>query len=305
MPALTGTMNTTLLDIVLRYTQANADSAGLAHAPVKGLTTVLATRPSEIQYAIQQPLLALVVQGRKRVKMGGGIFDLAAGDSMIISADVPTSSQITEASIGQPYCSFVMQLDRAVLTELALDINAMPAAPAEPIRIGPTDEEVADAALRMMRLLERPSSLPILGPQLVRELHYWLMVGRHGEAIRRLGWPDGPAQKIGKAVAILRRDFARPLRVADLAEASGMSLSSFHHHFKAATSLSPLQFQKQLRLIEARRLMLDRNISSSAAAFAVGYESVNQFTREYARLFGLPPLKDISAARASMQQMAA
>jgi AraC-like DNA-binding protein len=131
----------------------------------------------------------------------------------------------------------------------------------------------------------------------MREMHYWLLAGCHGSAIRRLGWPDGHVQRVARAVAVLRAEFARPLPVERLAAVAGMSLSSFHQHFRTVTSLSPLQFQKQLRLIEARRMMLSEGATASSAAFAVGYESVPQFTREYGRMFGLPPLRDMKAAR--------
>jgi AraC-like DNA-binding protein len=291
-------MKMPLLEIVLRYAEAHADSSGVAATTVPGLSLIRSVRPSEMQYAISRPLVALVVQGSKCVQLGGEVFDFGTGESLIISADVPTASRITEASVGRPYCSFVMELDQAILTELAVDMKALPAAHSSPIRIEPTEDEVADAALRIMKLVERPASLPILGPQMVREFHYWLLAGKHGPAIRRLGWPNGQAQKIGTAVAMLRRDFAHPLRVEKLAEAAGMSPSSFHQHFKSITSLSPLQFQKQLRLIEARRLMLADECSPGIAAFSVGYESVTQFTREYARMFGLPPVRETQAARA-------
>ena len=151
------------------------------------------------------------------------------------------------------------------------------------------------------RLIERPASVPVLRTQLVREMHYWLLAGRHGAAIRRLGWPDSHVQRVARAVAVLRAEFAQPLRVARLAAVAGMSPSSFHQHFRAVTSLSPLQFQKQLRLIEARRLMLSDGVTSSSAAFAVGYESVSQFTREYGRMFGLPPVRETKAARGNVR----
>lgn len=294
-------MKTTLLETTLRYVDTHADLSGVASTPIPGLNIIRAVRPSELQYAISRPLVALVVQGSKRVRMGDTLHDFGAGDTLLISADVPTISQITEASIGQPYCSFVVELDPAILTELAIDMKAEPAGHTAPIRIEPTDDEVADAALRLMKLLERPASLPVLGEPVLREFHYWLLAGRHGPAIRRLGWPNGQAQKIGKAVTLLRRDFATPLRVEMLADVAGMSPSSFHQHFKAITSLSPLQFQKQLRLIEGRRLMLAEGCSPTTAAFEVGYESVTQFTREYARMFGLPPVKDVVATRAILQ----
>jgi len=148
-----------------------------------------------------------------------------------------------------------------------------------------------------MRLLDRPAAVPVLQAQLVREMHYWLLSGKHGAAIRRLGGPDSHAQRIARAVAVLRAEFAHPLPVERLAAVAGMSASSFHQHFRAMTSLSPLQFQKQLRLIEARRLMLAEGASASSAAFTVGYESVPQFTREYGRMFGQPPVRDMKAGR--------
>jgi AraC-like DNA-binding protein len=156
-----------------------------------------------------------------------------------------------------------------------------------------------------MRLLDRPSILPILQSQLLRELHLWLIAGRYGSAIRHLGISESHAQRIGRAVAIIRREFAKPLRVEDLASAAGMSLSSFHEHFRAITSLTPLQFQKQLRLIEARRLMLSEGEMISNAAYAVGYESVPHFTREYGRMFGLPPARDMKETMNKLRSVAA
>jgi AraC-like DNA-binding protein len=288
---------TALLNAVRQYGEARADETGLAQTPIPGLTTVRATAPSELVHAISRPLVCLVLQGGKHVTMGSQAFAFAAGDSLLITADVPTVSQITRASVAAPYLSLVLELDLAVIAELASQMEAVPVADHAPVRIQPTDAEVADAALRLMRLLDRPASVPVLCAQLLRELHYWLLAGRHGAAIRRLGWPDGHAQRVARAVAVLRAEFARPLPVERLAAVAGMSPSSFHRHFRSVTSLSPLQFQKQLRLIEARRLMLSAGMTASSAAFAVGYESVPQFTREYGRMFGLPPVRDAKAVR--------
>ncbi|MGK9166025.1 AraC family transcriptional regulator [Inquilinus limosus] len=288
---------TTLLDTVRRYAEAHADANGVARTPIPGLTTVRATVPSGLEYAISRPLACLVLQGSKHIAMGARAFSFAAGDSLLITADVPTVSQITQASVAAPYYSLVLELDPAVIADLAVQMGAATVAEHAPVRIEPTDAEVADAALRLMRLLDRPASVPVLQAQLVREMHYWLLAGRHGAAIRRLGRPDGHVRRVARAVAVLRAEFARPLPVERLAAVAGMSPSSFHHHFRAVTSLSPLQFQKQLRLIEARRLMLSEGATASSAAFAVGYESVSQFTREYGRMFGLPPVRETKAAK--------
>ncbi len=293
-------MMSTLLHAVGRHAEAHADGAGIGQTPIPGLMTVRATAPSGLLYAISRPLVCLVVQGSKHVTMGGQGFGFSVGDSLLITADVPTVSQITRASIAAPYLSLVLELDPAILTDLSAQMDDAGGDDQAPVRVDPTDREVADAALRLMRLLDRPESIPVLRGQLLREMHYWLLTGRHGTAIRRLGWPDGHAQRIARAVAVLRTEFARPLRVEQLAAVAGMSPSSFHQHFRSLTSLSPLQFQKQLRLIEARRLMLAEGMTAGSAAFAVGYESVPQFTREYGRMFGSSPVREIKAVRSKI-----
>ncbi|MBA4228035.1 MAG: AraC family transcriptional regulator [Hyphomonas sp.] len=290
-------MHKTLREIVISYAAAHAGVGGAARTPIPGLSFIRATAASDLDHAISRPIVCLVLQGSKHVAMGGQSFDFGAGESLLITADVPTASQITKASEAEPYCSLVLELDPAILAELTVEMNAVPGGPQAPVIVAPTDGEVAEAAFRLVRLLDRPASLPILQAQLVRELHYWLLEGRHGAAIRRLGWPDGYVQRVARAVALLRADFAQSLPVERLAAEAGMSLSSFHEHFRAVTSLSPLQFQKQLRLIEARRLMLTEGRTAASAAFAVGYESVPQFTREYGRLYGLPPGRDAARAR--------
>ena len=288
---------TTLLKAVSGYAEAHANADGLAQTPIEGLVLVRATAPSGLVHAVSKPLVCLVVQGSKHVTMGTQGFAFSAGDSLLITADVPTVSQITRASVAAPYLSLVFELDLAIIAALGAEMGTERVADSAPVRVDPTDAEVADAALRLMRLLDRPSAVPVLKAQLIREMHYWLLVGRHGSAIRRLGWPDGHVQRVARAVSVLRAEFGKPLRVERLAAEAGMSPSSFHQHFRAVTSLSPLQFQKHLRLIEARRLMMSEGASASSAAFAVGYESVPQFTREYRRMFGLPPVKDAKAVR--------
>lgn len=285
-------MTGTLLAAVHRYTAAHASRVGLAQTPIPGLTTIRSTLPSGLVHAISRPIVCLVLQGRKQVTLGTKTFDFGAGDSLLITADVPTVSQITQASAAAPYLSLVVNLDPAVIAELTVQMETVPVADGPPVWVEPTDAEVADAACRLMRLLERPGALPVLHAPLTRELHYWLLMGRHGAAIRRLGLPESHLGRVARAVAVVRAEFARPLRVERLAATAGMSPSSFFHHFQAATSLSPRQFQKQLRLIEARRLIMSEGMSASSAAYEVGYESVPHFTRDYGRMFGLPPLKD-------------
>lgn len=290
-------MTSPLFEAVSRYVEAHARQGSVVQTPIPGLSTVRATEPSGLLHAIAQPLVCLVLQGSKQVAMGAQTFEFSAGESLLITADVPTVSQITRASAAAPYLSIALELSLPVIADLSAQMGVVPRGDHVPVHVDPTDAEVADVALRLMRLLERPEAVPLLHASLVRELHYWLLAGRHGAAIRRLGWPGSHAQRVARAVAVLRADFAQPLPVESLAALAGMSPSSFHQHFRAVTSLSPLQFQKQLRLIEARRLMLSEGASASSAAFAVGYESVPQFTREYGRLFGLPPVRDTQVAR--------
>ncbi|MCF8984891.1 helix-turn-helix domain-containing protein [Pseudomonas syringae] len=280
-----------LLNAVSRYADANY-LGGIAATPLPGLVILRETMPTALLYAISRPLVALVLQGKKRVSMGDKIFEFGAGESLIITADVPTVSQIIVASRNEPYLAFVVELDHALIESLVVEMGTAPFSVGEPLRVESTETEVTDAALRLLRLLDRPGSVSVLKNQLLRELHYWLLSGRHGGAIRALGIASSHAQRIGRTIARIRDEFAQPLRVEQLAETAGMSVSGFHTHFRTVTSLTPLQYQKQLRLIEARRRLLEGTPIANAA-YGVGYESIPQFTREYGRMFGVSPAKDI------------
>lgn len=294
-------MTQALCGAVRRYVDVHGDTEGAAATPLPGVGMMRAYAPTGIARLIYKPLVCLILQGAKQVTVGPDTYEFAAGQSAIVGADVPAVSRVTRASRAEPYLALAIDLDTAVLLDLASQLGtpdgAGPAAPA--VLVDETDAAVADCALRLVRLIERPESIPLLRPSIGRELHYWLLAGRHGRAIRGLARPDGAAQRVARAVAVLRAEFDRPLRVERLAAAAGMSASTFHHHFRAVTSLSPMQFQKQLRLIEARRRMLGDGLSASRAAFEVGYESVTQFTREYGRMFGRPPRRDVSESRAA------
>lgn len=291
------------MDALLDRIRHHADPrvAGPVQTSIPGLMIVCATAPSELMHDLQRPLVCLVRQGSKRVAVGAHSLDFSAGDSLVVTADVPTVSQITRASAADPYYSLVLELDAAVIADLSAQLRTPPATGLPAVRVDPTEAEVADAALRLLQLLDQPDARPVLQTQRVRELHYWLLAGKHGPAIRNLGWPDGHVQRIARAVKLLRREYATQLPVERLAAEAGMSSSAFHQHFRSVTTLSPLQFQKQLRLIEARRLMLSQGATTSSAAYAVGYESVPQFTREYGRFFGQPPARDVRDARMQLR----
>jgi AraC-like DNA-binding protein len=287
-----------LLQAARHYADEHHNGAGVAATPVDGVFILRETAPTALQFAITKPLIAMVLQGSKRVTMGSDRFDFGAGESLLITMDVPTVSQVISASADTPYYSLVVELDAAVISELMANMVGLEAATDLPVSIDQIEEDVAEAALRLLNMLSRPRALAVLGSQLVRELHYWLLSGRHGSALRALGSTDSHARRIARAVAIIRANYAQPLRMKTLADAAGMSLSVFHTHFRHVTTLTPLQFQKQLRLLEARRLMLTEGTAIGIAANAVGYESVTQFTREYSRLFGSPPARNIRETRA-------
>lgn len=289
-------MSAFLLALCRRYADAHADPSGAAITPVPGLAIIRALHAGELQVAVNKPLIAILLQGRKQVSSRAESHEYGPGEALIISADVPTVSQITQASPAAPYYALVLELDPAILRDLVAWGSSKKGL-AHPVRIEPVDENVADAALRLVRLLDQPEALTALGGGLLRELHYWLLTGRHGDAIRRIGVVDSHAERIGRAVAILRRDYMQTIRVEQLAAVAGMSAPVFHLHFREITTLSPVQFQKQLRLIEARRMMLAEGARISQAAHAVGYLSISQFTREYGRLFGAPPRRDIQQAK--------
>ncbi|MFP5077989.1 AraC family transcriptional regulator [Rhizobium sp. YIM 134829] len=297
-------MPDTLLDHARRYADVHADENGVAATSVDGLAVLRETAPTMLQYAVSKPLVALVLQGGKRVSMGSRTFDFGAGESLLISSDVPTVSQITTASPALPYYSLVLELDPAIIAGLVSQMGSSPSAKTEPVRVDRTDDDLADAARRLLGLLDKPDSLSILGQQLIHEMHYWLLKGHHGSAIKTLGVSDSHARRIGRAVMLLRSHYAEAIKIETLANAANMSLSAFHEHFRAITSLTPLQFQKQLRLIEARRRMLVEGRAVAEVAYDVGYESVPQFTREYARLFGQPPGRDIRQARSQTKAAA-
>ncbi|MCK8146699.1 AraC family transcriptional regulator [Citrobacter sedlakii] len=288
-----------LLRVARKYADAHLNKEGVATTPIPGVFILSETAPSMLQFAITKPLLALVLQGRKRVTMGSHTFDFGMGESLLVTMDVPTVSQVITASAATPYYSFVVELDAAVITELVDDMDKLEASPDLPVRVDQIEEDVAETALHLLKLLDRTHALKMLGRQLVRELHYWLLSGRYGKSMRALGNTDSHARRIARAVEIIRAKYDQPLRIKTLADAAGMSISVFHKHFRNVTTLTPLQFQKQLRLVEARKLMLVQGAAISTAAHRVGYESVTQFTREYSRMFGQPPARSIRDARES------
>lgn len=292
------TMNQELIDAVAAYAHAHANRDGLALTSVPGLRMMCLDQPGDKLESTYRPLVCLVLQGEKHLLAGRQEKLCAEGQAIIVSADLPVTGQVVTASAERPYIALAIELDMALLSELADQLREAippPRDPAATMLVQDVDAAILDCAWRLMRLIAHPEAVPILHPGLMRELHFWLLNGAHGRQLRASMAPEAHPVRLNRAVALLRISYRQKLRVEELAGAASMSLSAFHKHFKDYTSLTPVQYQKRLRLIEARRLMLAEGKNASNAAHAVGYESVQQFTREYGRMFGMPPVREVAA----------
>jgi len=251
--------------------------------------------------AIYEPLVALVVQGRKRVAFGDETLVYDPERFFVTPLELPARSVVLEATPERPFLSLALRLDMREIATLVLEGVAPPSpAPGTDRRAmatGAIDAPLLDAFDRLLALLDQPAHAPVLAPLIRREITYRLLTGEAGWRLRQIAAVDSQGHHISRAIALLRARYTEALRVEDLARTALMSVSSFHHHFKALTGMSPLQFQKQLRLGEARRLMLTDDLDAATAAYRVGYESASQFSREYGRQFGAPPMRDIAALR--------
>lgn len=244
--------------------------------------------------------ICLIAQGKKRVLLGEESFVYDANHFLISSVDLPIIANIMEASEDSPYLGLVMELDlqeiSQLITEGELSFNASNEAQ-KGIAVGELSEPLLNAFIRLVALQDDPASIKILAPVIKREIFYRLLTSEQGARLNQIVTTGSQSHQIAKAIDWLKHNFVKPLSVGELAAYTGMSKSSFYTHFRAMTSMTPLQFQKKLRLSEARRLMLTENLDAMATTFRVGYESPSQFSREYSRLFGAPPSKDIKALR--------
>jgi AraC-like DNA-binding protein len=272
---------------------------GTAWAP---LTLARADTPAAMPtVAVQEPSLCLVAQGGKQVLLGSEVFEYDASRHLLASVDLPVTGRVTEASAAQPYLCLILRIDpvqiAALLGELRLAHAELPP-PTRGLSLATADPALIEVAVRMMRLLDTPDDLPALAPLLMHELLYRLLRSDQGGMLRHIAVADSPGQRISRAIGWLREHYRQPLRIEAIARHAHMSPSSLHQHFKAITAMSPLQYQKQLRLQEARRLLLAGAPDAASAGHEVGYDSPSQFSREYSRLFGAPPLRDIARLRA-------
>jgi len=250
-----------------------------------------------------RPSLCLIAQAAKRVMIGDSTLTYGHMQSLVITVEVPVLSEIIDATPERPFIGATLALDPDIILDVVtrMEKAAQPRGPAGlGLVVEEVDERIAAAMLRLIELVEQPAAVDILYPGVMREIAYWLLTSRAAANVARMVLPEGPPQRIAVAIHHLREHFDTPLSVAELAGLAGLSPSAFHQHFKALTSMSPLQYQKHLRLLEARRRMLTEGERAGPAAFSVGYESVSQFSREYARMFGAPPRRETQQARESL-----
>ncbi|HQB37897.1 MAG TPA: AraC family transcriptional regulator [Deltaproteobacteria bacterium] len=285
-----------LREDIARYTEGGE----LYTTAISGLSLFKREQPTEPVSGMYEPSICMVTQGTKRVLLGDETYVYDAQHYLITSVNLPTIVQITEASKEKPYLGLKLKLDLREVSQMMVDSN-LPA-PREQqssrgIATGEVTLQLLTAMQRLVDLLAAPEDIPILAPIIQREIIYRLLVGDQGARLRQIASMGSQSQQIAKAIEWLKTNFTQPLRIDDIAALARMSTSTFHHHFRTVTALSPLQYQKHLRLHEARRLMLTEQLDAATAAFEVGYESPSQFSREYNRLFGAPPLRDITKLR--------
>jgi AraC-like DNA-binding protein len=284
-----------LAALLNRHTDGKGD--GFHQTSIAPLSFGRESLTGKMLHGVSTPMLAIVVQGKKGAALGEEIYRYGEAQYLVVSVDQPITGFIIEATPDRPYLGFKLDLDPRELCEIiAIQTTAIADKKETSVRgffVSTADVSLLDCALRLTRLLDTPQDIPILAPMIMREIYYRLLIGEQSEAVRQIATAGSNMQRIAAVIQSIKVDFTKPMRVADLAEQASMSPSSFHHHFKQVTSMSPLQYQKQLRLLEARRLMLAENYNAVTAADRVGYESPSQFSREYSRLFGAPPVQDI------------
>ncbi|MFV0439556.1 MAG: AraC family transcriptional regulator N-terminal domain-containing protein [Desulfopila sp.] len=295
-------METTLANLRARIARLT-EKDELHTTAIAGLSLYRRDKESEPVSGMYEPSLCMVVQGAKEVNLGKERYVYDAEHYLITSVHLPTVVRVTEASAEKPYLGLKLKIDQREIGQLMADSQLPPPRTQKSDRGMATGEvtlPLLRAIERLIELLAEERDIPILSPVIQREIVYRLLVGEQGGRLRKIAVAGHQSFQIARAIEWLKNNYTQPLRIEDLAAQVNMSTSTFHHHFRAMTTLSPLQFQKQLRLQQARQLMLAEHLDATSASFSVGYESPSQFSREYSRLFGAPPLKDISRLREAM-----
>jgi AraC-like DNA-binding protein len=268
--------------------------------PLTGIYLNRSSSPTPPLHGVSRPSFCVIAQGSKEVLLGDSRYRYDAARYLLATIELPIVGQVIEASAERPYLSLRLDLDPALVGSVMVEaghLSLRNGGDARAMDVSPLDAELLDATVRLVRLLDQPGEVRVLRPLITREIVYRLLRGEQATRLRRLALMVGPADGITAAIERLRREFQQPLRIESLAREVGMSVSGFHHQFKAVTAMSPLQFQKQLRLQEARRLLLGEHLDAASAGLRVGYEDASQFSREYKRLFGQPPMRDVERLR--------
>ncbi|MDR3709291.1 MAG: AraC family transcriptional regulator [Capsulimonadaceae bacterium] len=264
--------------------------------PIPGLRLTRQSAPSMPIHGVSHPSVCLLAQGSKTILLGEDSFHYHRGNYLIITAELPIIGQIVDAAEDRPFLGAVLELDPALIGSVMVEsgqVFLQNAAPVKAMAVNELDEGLLDAVVRYVRLIESPKDARVLVPLVKREIVYRLLQGKQGPRLRQIASLSGYSDGITMAIERLRGDFDKPLRMENIADDLGMSLSSFYSRFKAVTAMSPLQYQKQLRLQEARRLLLNGDFDAASAGFKVGYDDASQFSREYKRFFGAPPMSDV------------
>ena len=281
----------------LRSLAARAQNR-LTHTGIPRVAMVQGAIPEHELAAVYEPMVNLILQGSKSMTVGERVLHYCPANYFVMSVDLPAIGTIWPAATGEPYLAVALTLDPAIIAGLLADLSdnlpetAHGAGPVAGFSVAAVTEELIDAWVRMLRLMNSPLDIAALAPAYEREILYRVLQGPHGAMLRAIATPDTALARVSRAITLIRREFAQPLPVETLAEQAVMSVSAFHRHFKAVTAMSPLQYQKRIRLLRARTLLTAGGKNVTAAAFEVGYESATQFSREYARAFGLPPARD-------------
>ncbi|MBP1748787.1 MAG: rhaS 1 [Deltaproteobacteria bacterium] len=282
------TINNLLKEKLLR----RLPETGLYPTAIEGFMIARHHAAKEIKNCVYKPLVAVIIQGSKRSIIGSEEYRYGENQCLIVGVDVPSANHVITASPERPFLAVALDLDQYLVTQLAAEVPPS-AGPGDGtyngVAVAEVDPDLLSAFLRLLNLLDRPEQIPVLAPMIIREIHYRLLIGPQSGLLRRINTLGTQSNQIARAVTWLRDNYKEPLQVDELARKVNMATSTFHRHFRQVTTLSPLQFQKRLRLFEAQRLMLVEDRDASIAAITVGYESPTQFNREYKRMFGDPP----------------
>jgi AraC-like DNA-binding protein len=275
---------------------------GMHASAIKNLRLARASAPSTPMPGITEPCVCVMAQGRKRILLGEEAFIYDPANYLVASVDLPVAGAVLDATPERPYLGLALRVDPKEIASLLLQtkLPAPPAAPARGMYVAKLDRALIEAVLRLLHLLDTPDDIPTLAPLAEREILYRLLKGPEGWRLRQMANAQSHATRIAKSIQWLKANYAEPLRVAELAKSASMSASTFHEHFRAVTAMSPLQYQKHLRLQEARRLLLAEASDAATAGHRVGYESPSQFSREYSRMFGASPAADARRLRATV-----